>query len=106
MKLSPRIQQVCEMTLQKHTNEVIAHALGISPNTVKEYKKRLYQYLNVSNVHELRCKIMGQPVRVEAPTRMATYLEYRRQGLTYKEIGRLEGVTPDHVRTYVYRYGE
>lgn len=106
MKLSPRIQQVCEMTLQKHTNEVIADALGISPNTVKEYKKRLYQYLQVSNVHELRRKIMGEPVKIEADTRMKVYQAYRAQGLTYKEIGRLEGVTPDHVRTYVYRYGE
>lgn len=106
MKLSPRIQQVCEMTLQGHKNERIAEALGVSVHTVKKYKVRLYRYLGVHTKHELRRKILGQPVRVEAPTRMATYLEYRRQGLTYKEIGRLENVTADHVRTYVYRYGE
>lgn len=106
MKLSPRIQQVCEMTLQGHKNERIADAIGVSVHTVKMYKVRLYRYLGVHTKHELRRKIMGEPVKVEAETRMKVYQAYRAQGLTYKEIGRLEGVTPDHVRTYVYRYGE
>ena len=106
MKLSPQIQAVCDMTLQGHKNERIAEALHVSVHTVKKYKVRLYRYLGVHTKHELRRKIIGQPERIEAPTRMAVYLAYRQQGLTYKEIGRLEGVTPDHVRTYVYRYGE
>lgn len=106
MKLSPRIHQVCEMTLQGHKNEVIADTLGVSVHTIKLYKVRLYRYLGVHTKHELRRKIMGEPVKVEADTRMKVYQAYRAQGLTYKEIGRLEGVTPDHVRTYVYRYGE
>lgn len=105
MKLSPRIQQVCEMTLQGHKNERIAEALGVSIHTVKFYKVRLYRYLGVHTKHELRRKIMGEPVRIEEGSRLAAYQAYRIQGLSYKEIGRLEGVTPDHVRTYVYRYG-
>lgn len=106
MKLSPRIQQVCEMTLQGHKNERIADALGVSVHTIKKYKVRLYRYLGVHTKHELRRKIFGQPERIEAPTRMETYQAYRQQGLTYKEIGRLESVTADHVRTYIYRYGQ
>lgn len=106
MKLSPRIQQVCEMTLQGHKNAVIADALGVSIHTIKLYKIRLYRYLGVHTKYELRRKIMREPTKVEADTRLKVYQAYRAQGLTYKEIGRLEGVTPDHVRTYVYRYGE
>lgn len=93
------------MTLQGLKVEAIAEALHVSPNTVKKYKARLYRYLGVHTKHELRRKILGQPERIEEPTRMQTYQAYRRKGLTYKEIGRLEGVTPDHVKTYVYRYG-
>lgn len=107
MKLSPRIQQVCEMTLQGHKNAVIAEALGVSIHAVNLYKDRLYKKLGVHSKYELRRKLNGSPVRVYGPgiTRLQTYQAYRAQGLTYKEIGRLEGVTPDHVKTYVYRYG-
>lgn len=103
MKLSPRIQQVCELTLQGLTNKEIAHQLSLSENTVRLYKKRLYAYLGVHSKQELRNKIMGEPVRIEAPSRMDLYVSYRRQGLTYKEIGRLESVSHQHVKTYVSR---
>jgi DNA-binding CsgD family transcriptional regulator len=105
MKLSPRIQQVCELTLQGHSNKCIAEKLGVSIHSIKLYKVRLYRYLGVHTKQELRRKIMGEPVRIEAESKLAAYQAYRVQGLSYKEIGRLEGVTPDHVRTYVYRYG-
>lgn len=105
MKLSIRTQQVCEMTLQGKSNKVIADVLGVSIHAVKMYKTRLYRYLGVHSKLELRRKIMGEPVRVESVNRLSTYQAYRAQGLSYKEIGKLEGVTPDHVRTYVYRYG-
>lgn len=107
MKLSPRMQQVCEMTLQGLKNERIADSLKISVNTVKKYKARLYKQLGTHSKYELRRKFSDAPVRVYGPeiTRLQTFQAYRAQGLTYKEIGRLEGVTPDHVKTYIYRYG-
>lgn len=104
MKLSPRIQQVCDLTLGGLTNDLIAQSLSLSVNTVKLYKKRLYRYMGVHSKQGLRNKVFGKPTPLQAKSRLDLYLAYRDQGLTYKEIARLEGVSHGSIKTYVNEF--
>lgn len=54
--LSVREKVVMDLVLLGQTNEAIALDQGISINTVKTYRKRLYQKLNVSTLNQLHSR--------------------------------------------------
>ncbi len=104
IKLSPRISQVCTATLKGIPNKVIADDLGISVNTVKLYKKRLYSYLGVNSKIQLRQKVQSDLKHPgEDLKRFDLFVAYRSLGLTYKEIGKLENVSYKHIKSWLHR---
>jgi two-component system response regulator TtrR len=52
-RLAPREKQVCELLAAGHANADIALMLGISAETIKQYKKQILNKLQVKNVAEL-----------------------------------------------------
>lgn len=100
-------QRICDMTAAGFTNAEIATVLGVSIDCVKARKKVIYRRLEIGSKMELRRIIQGDPVRLQGPgiKKRDVYRAYRAQGVTYKEISRLEGVKPDSVKTYLWGGG-
>lgn len=57
--LSPRLQQVLDQLLIGRAPKEIARNLGLSPWTVREHIKRLYQHYKVSGRDELMIRLLG-----------------------------------------------
>ena len=52
-RLSEREAEVPQLILQGHSSKVIARMLGNSPETVKVFRKQLYQRCGISSQAEL-----------------------------------------------------
>jgi DNA-binding CsgD family transcriptional regulator len=60
-ELSGREAEVCAGIAMGRTNEGIGLDLGISPNTVRTYRKRAYAQLSISSHNELLKLILATP---------------------------------------------
>jgi DNA-binding CsgD family transcriptional regulator len=54
IKLGLKIKNVLDLTLQGKQQKQIADEIGISTNTVKCYRRRLYKHFSVSGQKALR----------------------------------------------------
>ncbi|MGE4335693.1 MAG: helix-turn-helix transcriptional regulator, partial [Pigmentiphaga sp.] len=66
VELSPREKAVLSLILVGQTNEAIALDQGVSINTIKTYRKRLYRKLGVSTLNELHARY-GRSVKILKP---------------------------------------
>lgn len=57
--LSPREQQTLQLLLAGASEKEAAVKLGVSPNTVHVYVKRLYKHFDVSSRGELMARCLG-----------------------------------------------
>jgi len=66
-KLTPRQQQVLESLLTGRSKKEIAFALHISPHTVHNHVKAVYQAFGVSSRGELLARCLGAVARADPP---------------------------------------
>lgn len=104
MKLSPRCQQVCDLAIAGATLQDSAALMGVSINTIKCYRRRLYRYLGVGSKIALMRKLghVYQEV-TENKTKAETYIECRNLGMSYKEISEKFGVGDAYLRNFTQR---
>lgn len=57
--LTPREREVQELIIQGLNNIMIAHMLGISPRTVEDHKKHIYEKVRVPNCTALVHKVLS-----------------------------------------------
>jgi DNA-binding NarL/FixJ family response regulator len=60
--LSPREREIVELFSSGATYGEVAHALGMSVNTVRQHVRNLYEKLHVSTKTEAVLKVMGSPL--------------------------------------------
>jgi DNA-binding CsgD family transcriptional regulator len=60
IKTGERLDRVLRMTLQGHSQADIAHAMRISENTVKGYRRRLRAYYGAANKAALIEKLLAR----------------------------------------------
>lgn len=65
-QVTRREAEVASLILKGHTNTSISHVLGISEETVKVHRKRLYAKLSISSQAELFMMFMGMMGRTMA----------------------------------------
>jgi len=68
-QLSAREKVVMDLILVGQSSEAIALDQGVTVNTVKTYRRRLYRKLNVSTLNELHAKF-GRTKRESTPTQI------------------------------------
>lgn len=104
MKLSSRCQQVCDLAIAGATLQDSAALMGVSINTIKCYRRRLYRYLGVGSKIALMRKL-GQSYQEVAAckTKAETYIECRNLGMSYKEISAKFGVSEAYLRNFTQK---
>lgn len=63
--LTPREQEILSLTLQGADSPLMAERLGLSDNTVRSHKKRLYRKLDVHSKQELLALVMADEETAE-----------------------------------------
>ena len=60
--LTPREAAVATSLLRGHTNKEAAHELGITPFTVQQHLKAVFEKFAVHSRGELIAKLLGKPI--------------------------------------------
>ena len=64
-RLTPRRREIVEQVAMGHTNEAIARALGVSPNTLRNHLAEVFRRLDASNRADV---VGGRTARCRSPS--------------------------------------
>jgi DNA-binding NarL/FixJ family response regulator len=59
--LTPREHEVALLVIRGLSNKAVAHALGVSPGTIKLHLHRTFQKLGVKSRHALAVLVVAKP---------------------------------------------
>lgn len=103
---TPRQRMVLALLVRGLSEAEIAHQLALSPHTVRQHIKGLYQHLGVGSRLDLqaayaRAKQLPSPMNRGLPRRLGEVLERLGQGLSETDIAADLGLSPHTVHEYV-----
>lgn len=100
MKLSQQQRQIIDLTLQGMATQAIADRVGVCRNRVVNIRRESYAVLGAVNYWHMKRIINGEPKR-RGNRQIDVYLNYRKQGLTYKQIAALENRSWQYIKKRV-----